>query len=184
MDEQRLVGDSCAVSKISIMQQANAIAQRFREVTLNGTWIANTNFRHQLEGLPLAVANAKLQSFNTIAVLAQHLHYYVQGVKTVLKGGSLTIRDQFSFDFPTIRSQDEWEAFLTLFWADAEEFASLVEGLPEETLDDVFVDQKYGTYRRNLDGLIEHAYYHLGQVVLLKKYLTTQPGGIDATANG
>ena len=34
-----------------------------------------------------------------------------------------------------------------------------------------FVDEKYGTYLRNIDGMIEHAYYHLGQVVLIKKLL-------------
>lgn len=27
------------------------IADRFRETILNGTWIANTNYKHQLENL-------------------------------------------------------------------------------------------------------------------------------------
>ena len=29
--------------------------------------------------------------------------------------------------------------------------------------------EKYGTYYRNFHGLIEHAHYHLGQIVLIKK---------------
>jgi hypothetical protein len=32
-------------------------------------------------------------------------------------------------------------------------------------LDEVFVDEKYGTYQRNIDGMIEHAYYHLGRLL-------------------
>ena len=151
------------------MKNTFEIAKRFREVILNGTWVANTNYKHQLTGLDWKIATAKFQSLNTIAVLAQHIHYYINGVKNVFKGGSLDIKDKYSFDFPPMHSQDDWENFLTRFWNDAEEFASLIEQMPEEKLNEKFVDEKYGTYQRNIDGMIEHSYYHLGQIVLLKK---------------
>lgn len=145
------------------------IAKRFREVILNGTWVANTNYKHQLADLDWKIAMAKVDSLNTIAILAQHIHYYINGVKTVFEGGSLTIKDKYSFDFPPIQSQGEWANFLTKFWNDAERFASLIEEMPEQKLNEVFVDEKYGTYQRNIDGIIEHSYYHLGQIVLIKK---------------
>jgi hypothetical protein len=154
------------------MKSTQEIATRFREVILNGTWIANTNFRDQLDGLNWEVAVAKTGSFNTIAALAQHIHYYVAGILVVFKGGNLDIHDKYSFDFRPIESQREWEAVLSRFWDDAEEFAALIEQMPEARLDDVFVDARYGTYRRNIDAMIEHSYYHLGQLVLLKKMLT------------
>ena len=147
------------------------IARRFREVILNGTWIANTNFKDQLIDLNWEIATAKFNSLNTIALLAQHIHYYINGIKNVFKGGSLDIKDKYSFDFLPIQSQNEWETFLTKLWTDAEEFASLIEQMPEGKLKDVFVDEKYGTYQRNIDAMIEHSYYHLGQIVLLKKIL-------------
>ena len=62
-------------------------------------------------------------------------------------------------------------AFLIEFWKDAEEFADLVEKMPGEKLYENFVDKKYGTYLRNIDGMREHSYYHLGQIVLIKKIL-------------
>jgi hypothetical protein len=46
--------------------------------------------------------------------------------------------------------------------------------MQDEKLKDVFVEEKYGTYQRNIDGMIEHSYYHLGQIVLIKKLLTNQ----------
>lgn len=147
------------------------IARRFREVILNGTWIANTNFKDQLIDLNWEIATAKFHSLNTIALLTQHIHYYINGIKNVFKGGSLDIKDKYSFDFLPIQSQNEWETFLTKLWTDAEEFASLIEQMPEGKLKDVFVDEKYGTYQRNIDAMIEHSYYHLGQIVLLKKIL-------------
>jgi hypothetical protein len=153
------------------MKSTYEIAKRFREVILNGTWIANTNYKHQLADLNWELATTKFDGLNTIAVLAQHIHYYINGMKNVFEGGSLDIKDKYSFDFRPIQSQTEWENFLSKFWNDAEAFASLIEQMPEEKLKEMFVDEKYGTYQRNIDGMIEHSYYHLGQIVLLKKII-------------
>lgn len=154
------------------MKNTSEIANRFREIILNGTWVANTNYKDQLENLDWKIAVAPLQNLNTIAILAQHIHYYINGINQVFKGGTLDIKDKFSFDFPPIQSQQEWEIFLNKFWDAAEEFASLVEEMLDEKLDEGFVDVKYGTYRRNIDCMIEHSYYHLGQIVLIKKLLS------------
>jgi hypothetical protein len=56
-------------------------------------------------------------------------------------------------------------------WKDAETFAGLIERLPESRLGETFADEKYGNYYRNIQGVIEHTHYHLGQIVLLKKLL-------------
>jgi len=150
---------------------AQQTANRFREVILNGTWIANTNFKDQLDDLNYVIATTKIDSFNTIAVLAQHIHYYINGINNVFKGGNLEIRDKYSFGFAPIESQEQWTDFLAQFWNDAEAFASSVEQLSNEQLHEAFVDEKYGNYLRNIDAMIEHSYYHLGQIVLLKKML-------------
>ena len=151
--------------------ETSQIASRFREVILNGTWIANTNYKDQLINLNWEIAIAKINSLNSIAVLAQHIHYYINGVNNVFKGGTLDIKDKYSFSFPAINSQTEWEAFLNRFWCDAEEFALLIEQMPDEKLKQVFVDEKYGTYQRNIEAMIEHSYYHLGQIILIKKLI-------------
>ena len=155
------------------MEDKHTLAKRFREVILNGTWIANTNYNDQLSGLDWKIATTQHQSLNTIAALAQHIHYYINGITNVFKGGSLDIRDKYSFDFPPITSATQWQAFLTKFWNDAETFAQHIETMPEAQLHKKFVDVKYGTYYRNIDAMIEHSYYHLGQIVLIKKLLLT-----------
>jgi len=153
------------------MENTYQIAKRLREVILNGTWIANTNYKDELSDLNWEIAIAKINSLNTIAVLAQHIHYYIDGIKNAIKDGRLDIKDKYSFDFQPIQSQDEWESFLIKFWSDTEELALLIEQMSEEKLKQVFIDEKYGTYQRNIDGMIEHSYYHLGQIVLIKKIL-------------
>ena len=153
------------------MKKTEQLANRFREIILNGTWIASTNYKDQLENLDWEIAISEFESLNTISILAQHVHYYVNGIKNVFNGGNLEIRDKYSFDFPIIKSEGEWKAFLTKFWNDAENLAKLIEQLPDEKLNQSFVDDKYGTYQRNIDGIIEHSYYHLGQIVLIKKII-------------
>lgn len=153
------------------MKNTLEIANRFREIILNGTWVANTNYKEQLTNLDWKIATTPIKNLNTIALLAQHIHYYINGINTVFKGGSLDIKDKFSFDFPPINSQEEWDLFLSKFWKDSEEFATLIEQMPDEKLEQGFVDEKYGTYKRNIEAMIEHSYYHLGQIVLIKKII-------------
>jgi hypothetical protein len=52
---------------------------------------------------------------------------------------------------------------------EAEQFAVLLEQFSEEKLLGDFIESKYGTYYRNVHGIIEHTHYHLGQISLLKK---------------
>jgi uncharacterized damage-inducible protein DinB len=155
----------------SNMNQTTQMANRFREIILNGTWVANTNFKDQLFDSDWKTATTKINNLNTIAVLVQHIHYYIGGILNVFNGGTLDIRDKYSFNFPPIESQHQWETFLSKFWEDAESFALLIEQMSDAKLEDSFDHEKYGTYRRNIDGMIEHAYYHLGQIVLIKKMI-------------
>lgn len=153
------------------MSSVIQISKRFREVLFDGFWIANTNFKDQLSDVTWEQATTKVGSLNTIAALTFHIDYYIAGIVNVFNGGNLEIRDQFSFDLALIESQKEWEDLLSKLWIDSEKFASLLEQMPDNKLDEVFVDEKYGTYRRNIDGMIEHSYYHLGQITLIKKLL-------------
>lgn len=156
------------------MSTTSQLAKRFREVLLDGKWIANTNFKDQLSDVTWEQATTKIDSLNTIAMLAFHIDYYIAGLINVFEGGDLEIRDQFSFDLPPIESQIQWEELLNKLWGDAEKFASLLEQMLDAKMNEVFVDQKYGTYLRNIDGMIEHCYYHLGQITLIKKLILSK----------
>lgn len=153
------------------MEQTEQLAQRIRQVILNGTLIASTNFKDQLIDSDWQVAVANPGTANTLADLAQHVHYYIAGVLNVFTNGTLEIRDKYSFDFPPISSQDQWDSFLNRFWQDTEALANAIQNMPEEQLEQSFVDKKYGSYKRNIEVLVEHSYYHLGQVVLIKNLL-------------
>lgn len=146
------------------------IAKHFRDVHFGGNWTFS-NLKDHLADVNWQQATTKVYSFNTIATLVFHTNYFVGAVTKVLQGGPLDAKDIYSFDHPPIHSQEDWEAMLNKTWADAETFARLIEQLPENKLGETFVEEKYGTYYRNLHGIIEHTHYHLGQLVLIKKIL-------------
>lgn len=150
------------------------IAKHFREVHFGGNW-TSSDLKTQLADVDWQEAVTQLHSFNTIANLVFHMNYFVSAVLGVLQGGQLDAKDKYSFECPPIQSQDDWEKLLDKTWRDAEDFASLIEQLPEHRLWEDFTDKKYGTYYSNIHGIIEHIHYHLGQIVLIKKILLQTP---------
>jgi uncharacterized damage-inducible protein DinB len=156
------------------MKMGIALSNRFKEVMLNGTWVANTNFTLALSNSPLSLALYKLNESNSVGTLAQHIHYYIKGLLQVFEGGALTIKDIHSFDFATIRVQEQWDEFIALFFKDCVQFATYVAEMTNEKIESDFIRPEYGNYARNIEAMIEHAYYHLGQIVLLKKLWAQQ----------
>ncbi len=155
------------------MNRNAALSNRLREVLLTGKWIANTNLQEQITNTNWQQANEKIGNLNTIALLVFHLNYYLAGLINVFTGGNLEIKDKYSFDIPEIKTANDWQNLVHDFLSNAEKFAVQVEQMEDSSLDQPFVDEKYGSYLRNIEGVIEHSYYHLGQVSLIKK-LTTQ----------
>jgi hypothetical protein len=154
------------------MGRNKELANRLTEVLLNGRWIANTNYKAQIENLTWKQATQKTGSLNTIASLTYHIDYYLAGMIHVFRGGELEIRDKYSFDIPPIESENDWKQLVEEFIRHSEVFIKEVLNLSDSKLDAVFAEEKYGTYLRNIEGLIEHSYYHLGQIVLIKKIIT------------
>lgn len=152
------------------MNISNHLAAHLRAVYFGGNWTVS-NVRAHLADVTWQQATTRVKDLNTIAMLLYHMHYYVCALSGVLQGKPLEAKDAYSFDVPPIASQADWEQLLAQVWADAEHTAKQIEALPEQRLDEIFVDEKYGTYYRNIQGIIEHLHYHLGQIVLLKKLL-------------
>ncbi len=146
------------------------LTTHFRAVHFGGNRTA-VNLKNELASVTWEQAITKVHSFNTIVTLVYHIHYFVHVTLKVLQGGPLGAHDRFSFDHPPIRSEEDWQQLLEKTWADAESFALLVEQMPEERFFEDMADPKYGSWYRNIHGIIEHAHYHLGQIVLLKKLI-------------
>lgn len=160
-------------NEIENVNLSTQIAKHLRDVYSGGNY-TGVNLRDALAEVDWKKATTKFRSFNTIVALVYHINYYIIAVSKVLQGEQLNASDKFSFDHPQIQSEEEWKKFLDQFWIDAENFAVLIEQLPENKFSELFLDGKYGTCYRNIAGVIEHTHYHLGQIVLIKKLISLQ----------
>lgn len=155
------------------MQIVEHIAKHIREIYLGGNWTA-VNLKSTLSDITFEEALIKLNDCNSIAILVNHIHYYLIEVTKVFNGNPLLAKDELSFTHPQISNQEDWMHIQEQLWRDVEIFANHIETLSDSVLSKDFTDIKYGSYYRNLNGIIEHAHYHLGQIVLIKKLIRSK----------
>jgi hypothetical protein len=153
------------------MNLPQQVATHFRNFYTGGNW-TDVNLKDSLDGVTWQQATTSIFSCNTIAALIYHMNYYVRVVTKVLQGHPLDGSDKYAFDVPAIDSAEDWEQLKNTVFSEAENFAKLIEQLPENKFEELFRGgEQYGNYYRNINGIIEHNHYHLGQIVLLKKIM-------------
>lgn len=150
------------------MKVTQQLAKQLLEVHIGGNW-TTISLKQALLDVSLTQANKKFGKLNSIAVITQHSSYYINALLEVLKGNGLQAKDEYSFTLPKIETEEEWQIYKEKMWRCAEQAAGLIEQLPDTILDKSFTDEKYGTYYRNIAGIIEHMHYHIGQIVIIKK---------------
>jgi hypothetical protein len=149
------------------------LAQDFKNVHFGGNW-TSVNFKAVLSPITWEQAVQELEGLNTIAKLVFHCNYYVDAVIKVLEGGLLEAHDSFSYHLKPFHSEKEWQILKDKFFQDAEKFSALVALLPDNKIWENMADPKYGTYYRNIQGIIEHCHYHLGQIVIINRIEQTK----------
>lgn len=152
------------------MELNQQIAKQLRAVHFGGNW-TDVYFKATLSDVTWTEATAQYEDFNSIAVLTFHSTYYVRALREVLEGNPLNAKDEWSFLCPEITSEEDWIRMQEIAWDNAKKVAILIEKLSVEAMEDDFMDEKYGSYFRNIHGIIEHLNYHLGQIVILKRII-------------
>ncbi|GEQ85662.1 hypothetical protein ULMS_11700 [Patiriisocius marinistellae] len=156
------------------MNLSSALGKHFKDVNTGGNWTA-VNLTEVLSGITWQQATQKVGSLNTIYTLVFHINYYVELQLRVLHGKPITGSDKKSFEHPQLTSQKQWEDFLTTVFGNISAMTKKIETLKEKQWGENFANsEKYGSYYRNIQGLIEHHHYHLGQIVLLKKLINNK----------
>ena len=152
------------------MNTAKELAKHLHQVYFGGNW-TEVNVKNTVSNISWEIATKKLEGFNTILALTYHIHYFTKVQLRVLEEGILEGKDSESYNHPNITSQLQWEELHIRMWKEAERYITLISELQDETLEQYFTKEKYGTYVSNILGLIEHTHYHLGQIVLIKKMI-------------
>lgn len=111
-----------------------------------------------------------IASPNTIASLVNHLYYWNYILMQRIKGENPLIPGSNGFDVKELKNEDDWNKLIEETHQSFIQLADAIKNFPEEKLEETYaVGKSY--YYKNFQGIIEHAYYHLGQIVILKKLI-------------
>ena len=152
------------------MKITELIAQHITEVYDGGNW-TDVNIKDTLADVGYQEATtATAASYNTIAALVHHISFYNDVVMQRLSGNDPVISEFNGFDMAAIRNEDDWIKLKERNKQSAQQLASAVREFPEEKIFELTVTG-HSTQYKMLHGITEHAHYHLGQIVLLKKLI-------------
>lgn len=155
------------------METSAHLATHIKNVYYGGNWTVS-NFKEILEDVSWQEATTQVYGCNTIATLVFHTSYFLHVINRVLDGGPLDGSDKLSFNHPPINNNQDWEAQIQDALTAANTMSILTAKVPNTTLWQDFSDSKYGNYFRNIQGIIEHCHYHLGQIAIIKKIVKSQ----------
>ncbi len=150
------------------MKITELIAQHIIEVHEGGNW-TDANIKDTLADISHKEAcTVTKASYNTIAALVHHLSFYNDIVMQRLSGKNPVISEVNGFDVPAITDEAEWTQLKQRNLESFHKLADAVKAFPEEKIYQL-TPTGHATHYKTLHGISEHAHYHLGQIVLLKK---------------
>lgn len=114
-------------------------------------------------------------SKNTIAAIVHHISFWNRAVAERASGKKPVIGDDNGFNVHAMQSEQDWENLKADNIRSAEELADAIRQMDTDKLYTAILPD-HSTAYKNFQGQVEHVHYHLGQIVMLKKYLDTLPG--------
>lgn len=109
-------------------------------------------------------------SVNTIASILYHITFYTRVVEERLRGNAPHINDANGFDMPPLQNDTDWQKLKADNLDAARSLAEVIRTVPDEKLAEPVLPGM-SSYYKQLHGVIEHAHYHLGQIVILKNLI-------------
>jgi hypothetical protein len=146
------------------------IANHLVEVHRGGNW-TDVNITDTLKDVNWQQA-AIITSFspNSIAMLLHHITYWNRII--AIRGQNIEpeINEQNGMNAPALMNEADWDDLKKDNLHSAEELATIVEGYDIGGLYNPILPGHSSAYK-NFQGQVEHVHYHLGQIVMIKKYL-------------
>ena len=153
---------------MSIMNILNLIATQIREVYEGGNW-TDVSIAETIKDVNWEQAKQRTAgSSNTIASLLHHLYYWNGILMQRLQGHNPIIPETNGFDVNEIKNENDWKLLIEKTHQSFRQLAEAAANFPEEKLAEKYA-ARGSSYYKNLQGIVEHAHYHLGQIVILKK---------------
>jgi uncharacterized damage-inducible protein DinB len=152
------------------MSETKRILSLFKEVYDGSPWI-DINLTSVLQNVSAEQAsNRVLKNCNTIWEITNHLIEYRLNVLQRVRGKIIETPDNNYFEPVTDTSEKNWKDALQRLSKVQKNWIEFLDKVDPGELEKVYTPNSM-TYCENIDGIIQHDVYHLGQIVLLSKQI-------------
>jgi uncharacterized damage-inducible protein DinB len=149
------------------MYNTALIAQNLHHVYYGDNW-TDVSIADTLNKISYQQAIQKTNaSDNTIAALVNHLWFWNTIILQRMNGKNPSVPAQNGMDVPAISNEQQWHELVVKLKSSFDELIDAVRNFPADKLDDLVKDRTT-SIGFNLLGIVEHAHYHLGQIIVLK----------------
>ncbi len=147
------------------MKTATELAERINDMYQGENW-SGLNLKDLLADISFSEATTLTKVSNySIASVVAHIIYYLKSVTNNMESDDVDIREEKGFQIKNMEGDVDWQELLrTLGLAVANLVNKINDMDANENIETVQID-------RNLHAAIEHCYYHLGQLLFLKRML-------------
>ncbi len=122
-----------------------------------------------LDGIDAKTAAARpIPTAHSIWELVLHISIWEQVCIRRIRGESVSLTDEEDFERVEHVSEAAWQAAVQTLQRNHAELIQAVSALPESRLHDPLTDKDYNLLFM-LNGALQHAAYHGGQIALLKR---------------
>ncbi len=152
------------------MKITRLIAQHMKEIYEGNNW-TDVSIIETIKNVSWQQAQQKtIGSANSIASLLHHMFYWNGIMMQRLKGSNPSVPETNGFSVGEFNNENDWQKLKEKTHESFIQLASMIEHFPEEKLEETYAEGK-STYYKNFQGIVEHAHYHLGQMVIIKKLI-------------
>ena len=156
------------------MSHLEYLATSLENLYNGNPWI-DVVFTDHLKRIDARVATQRFSESNCIWQIVNHIIYWNQHVLRYINNEQPEQDgDLPDFYLPENHGEENWQATQHRLQHSVAQMVAAMRSFPADKLDETIPGSEYtaGTY---FHGVVEHAAYHLGQIVLLEKYSANHP---------
>jgi len=152
------------------MKITELVAQHLIAVHEGGNW-TEIDIHSTVADVSLHEATMRTAATsNTIAALLHHITFWNREVMQRAKGMITQVDEANGFNHPALNTEADWQQLKEDNIQSAHQLAAAISQFDEATLFKPMAVHTSTAYK-NFQGAVEHAHYHLGQMVILKKLI-------------
>jgi uncharacterized damage-inducible protein DinB len=154
------------------MTETQKIEDQLKRAFHGEAW-SGPSVKEVLDGVSAEMAAQRtLPEAHSIWELALHITAWLDIVRKRAEGETVVVTSEMNFPHVQDKTEGAWQETLKKLEAAQAALRRCILSMPETRLDDVISPTGDSLYVL-LHGAVQHSLYHAGQIMLMKRFLTT-----------